>query len=47
MIKTEILKTYAKEGLNVLLTGRHGVGKTAIVKEVFNDVFGEHYTVDT
>ncbi len=44
MIKTEILKTYAKEGLNVLLTGRHGVGKTAIVKEVFNDVFGEHYT---
>lgn len=37
------LKIYAKEGYNVLLTGRHGVGKTAIIKEVFEECFGEHY----
>jgi len=36
------LKIYAKEGYNVLLTGRHGVGKTAIIKEVFTECFGEH-----
>lgn len=36
------LKKYAKVGYNVILTGRHGVGKTAIIKEVFGEVFGEH-----
>ena len=36
------LKRYATEGYNVLLTGGHGVGKTAIIKEVFTDEFGDH-----
>lgn len=39
---TTILKKYAQEGYNVLLSGKHGVGKTAIIKEVFGEVFGEH-----
>ena len=39
---TDILKKYAKEGYNVLLSGKHGVGKTAIIKDVFGEVFGEH-----
>lgn len=38
------LKKYARAGLNVILSGPHGVGKTAVIKEVFNGVFGEHYT---
>ena len=38
------LKKYARSGYNVILTGRHGVGKTAIIKEVFGEVFGEHMT---
>lgn len=38
------LKIYAKNNYNVLLTGKHGVGKTAIIKDVFSDVFGEYYT---
>lgn len=41
-VDTNILKRYAKEGYNVLLSGKHGVGKTAIIKEVFGEVFGEH-----
>lgn len=36
------LKKYAKAEYNVILTGRHGVGKTAIIKEVFGETFGEH-----
>lgn len=40
-IKTDLLKEYAKEGYNVLLSGKHGVGKTAIIKEVFGEVFGK------
>jgi DNA polymerase III delta prime subunit len=43
-MNTASLKKYAKAGLNVLLSGPHGVGKTAIIKEVFSDVFGEYYT---
>jgi hypothetical protein len=39
---TDKLKKYAKSEYNVILTGRHGVGKTAIIKEVFGEVFGEH-----
>ena len=31
---------YAADGLNVLLSGKHGVGKTAIIKEIFNEQFG-------
>jgi len=41
MLNIETLKSYAREGENVLLQGRHGVGKTAIIKEVFNSTFGE------
>lgn len=43
-MNTASLKKYAQNGLNVLLSGPHGVGKTAIIKEVFSDVFGEYYT---
>lgn len=43
-INTKDLKKYAKAGLNVILSGPHGVGKTAVIKEVFNETFGEHYT---
>lgn len=43
-MQTDVLCTYAKDGLNVLITGKHGVGKTAIINEVFNRVFGEYYT---
>lgn len=42
-MKTDLLKQYAKEGYNVLLSGKHGVGKTAIIKEVFGEVFGEQH----
>lgn len=40
-LDVEVLKKYAKRGMNVLLTGKHGVGKTAIISEVFGEVFGE------
>lgn len=43
-MQTDNLKKYAREGLNVILTGKHSVGKTAIIKEVFEEVFGEYYT---
>lgn len=36
--ETDILKHAATHGFNVLLTGRHGVGKTAIVRECFNNL---------
>ena len=42
MITVKQLVPFAKANLNVLLRGGHGVGKTAIVKEVFNEVYGEH-----
>lgn len=41
-IDMETLKKYCDEQYNVLLSGKHGVGKTAIVKEIFNEKFGEH-----
>ncbi|MFA7407698.1 MAG: MoxR family ATPase [Anaerolineaceae bacterium] len=41
-IDTKALKTYAKAGLNVIMTGKHGVGKTAVIKKVFEEVFGAH-----
>jgi hypothetical protein len=36
--ETDILEHSAINGFNVLLTGRHGVGKTAIVRECFNNL---------
>jgi hypothetical protein len=41
-INVTTLKKYAKEGYNVLLSGGHGVGKTAIIKEVFASEFGNY-----
>lgn len=41
MLNTDSLKVYAQEGLNLILTGKHGVGKTAVIKKVFNETFGE------
>lgn len=41
IVDNKALKLYAKNGINVLLEGHHGVGKTAVIKEVFNNVFGE------
>jgi len=41
-INVTTLKQYATEGYNVLLSGGHGVGKTAIIKEVFGEKFGKH-----
>lgn len=42
ILDNDLLKLYASNGFNVLLSGRHGVGKTAIIKEVFGDTFGEN-----
>lgn len=35
------LKKYAEEHYNVLLVGKHGIGKTETIKSVFNETFGE------
>lgn len=40
ILDNELLKLYASNGFNVLLAGRHGVGKTAIIKDVFSSTFG-------
>lgn len=40
IINEDLLKLYAQNNFNVLLSGRHGVGKTEIIKSVFNSVFG-------
>lgn len=40
-IDAKTLKQFARRKRNVLLRGRHGVGKTALIKETFNEVFGE------
>ncbi len=36
-----VLDLYAKNNFNVLLSGRPGVGKTEIIKSIFNNAFGE------
>lgn len=41
IVDTKALHLYAENGINVLLEGHHGVGKTAIIKEVFSKAFGE------
>jgi hypothetical protein len=38
------LKLYGRASYNVLLTGKHGVGKTAIIKSVFDELFGSYGT---
>lgn len=40
---TKRLDNYLTHNKNVLLIGRHGVGKTAIVKDLFSQHFGENY----
>ena len=42
MVNAKQLVQFAKANLNVLLRGKHGVGKTALITEVFTQVFGEH-----
>ena len=42
ILNEKALTLYAKNGINVLLSGRHGVGKTEIIKSVFNSVFGKN-----
>lgn len=34
------LNNYAKNGFNVIFSGRHGVGKTEIIKKIFDNNFG-------
>lgn len=41
MINIQVLNHAAQNGLNVILKGKHGVGKTALVRSAFNNVFGE------
>lgn len=41
IVDTKALQLYAENGINVLLEGHHGVGKTAIIKEIFSKAFGE------
>lgn len=36
----DTLKLYAENKLNVLMTGKHGVGKTAVIKKVFTELYG-------
>lgn len=40
-VNMTLLKLYAQKGYNVLFSASHGVGKTAITKAVFDEVFGE------
>lgn len=40
-LNIETLKNYASRSKNVLMRGRHGVGKTAIINQVFGEVFGD------
>jgi len=42
MLNEDLMRFWAENGLNVLISGPHGVGKTAIAKKVFTEVFGEH-----
>ena len=37
------LRLYAESGINVLFIGKHGVGKTAIVKKLFEEMFGDRW----
>lgn len=41
IVDMKALKLYAENDINVLLSGHHGVGKTAIIKEIFTAAFGE------
>lgn len=40
ILDENILKLYAQNKVNVLLSGRHGVGKTEIIRSVFDEIFG-------
>lgn len=40
-VNTARMKFWAKEQLNVLFVGKHGVGKTEMVKAIFNELYGE------
>lgn len=38
-----ILKKGAELNKNVLLSGKHGIGKTAVIKEIFTERFGDNW----
>lgn len=42
-LDVNMLRLYAKNNFNVLLSGRHGVGKTEIIKQVFKEEFGDKW----
>lgn len=42
-LDVNMLRLYAKNNFNVLLSGRHGVGKTEIIKQVFTEEFGNKW----
>lgn len=42
ILNDKTLNLYAKNGVNVIFSGRHGVGKTEIIKAIFNAQFGEN-----
>jgi hypothetical protein len=39
----KMLKLYAQNNFNVLISGRHGTGKTETIKEIFNEEFGDNW----
>lgn len=42
-LNKKMLKLYAENGFNVLLSGRHGIGKTEIIKEIFSELFEDRW----
>jgi hypothetical protein len=38
-----MLRLYAKNNFNVLLSGRHGIGKTEVIKKVFQEEFNDNW----
>ena len=43
IINKSRLKQYASLGYNVLFIGKHGVGKTATIKDVFTEMYGDRW----
>jgi len=43
LLDMNLLNLYAKNNFNVLLKGRHGTGKTEIIKTIFNNNFGDRW----
>ena len=43
LVNIPMLELYADNGVNVMFSGRHGVGKTEIIKKVFNKKFKDKW----